>query len=130
METRGEKAVHQAPLTDHHRDMIVPLVNILNHNCKGRNNAWKAREIISEMALCGYKLGGNDLRELIWFIRQEGLIVGLCSTPHEGYFVANTPEEMDSTIKSLQSRLFKQRQTYLMLKRHQRLMMYTRARAR
>lgn len=129
METRAEKAVHQAPLTDHQRDMIVPLVNILNHNCKGLKNAWKARQIIAEMGACGYKLFSNDLRELVWFIRQEGLIVGLCATPHDGYFVATSPEEIQATLDSLNSRLYKQRKTYLMLKRQQRLMMYTRARA-
>jgi hypothetical protein len=115
-------------ISDKLRDALIPLVNYLNTNCKGKANAATNGKIRYDLGNEGCPIRAQDLREMMFYIRNEGLVVGLCATPHDGYFVAKDAAELNDTIASLNSRLINQRKTYLALKRQQRLLLFTGAR--
>lgn len=98
------------------KDTLQVLIDYFNEHCKGIKYATKAKHICEYMNQQNINICPQFLRDLIFQIRNESLVPGLCGTPQIGYFVAVDYEDMDNTIRSLESRLIKQIRTYRAMK--------------
>ncbi len=90
------------PLTDYEKKVLMPLVIKVFHHCKGKKYALSNKNFISRWG-GGYRLDPARLRKVINHIRNKGLIKGLIATS-KGYYVAQSRQELEDYIKSLQGR--------------------------
>lgn len=91
-----------SPLSDYERDELVPLVVQVLQHCKGKKFALSNKNFISRWG-GGYKLNPARFRKVVNHVRNKGLIKGLIATS-KGYYIAQTRQELEDYIKSLQGR--------------------------
>ena len=91
-----------SPLSDYERDELVPLVVQVLQHCKGKKYALSNKNFISRWG-GGYKLNPARFRKVVNYVRNKGLIKGLIATS-KGYYIAQTRQELEDYIKSLQGR--------------------------
>lgn len=91
-----------SPLSDYERDELVPLVVQVLQHCKGKKYALSNKNFISRWG-GGYKLNPARFRKVVNHVRNKGLIKGLIATS-KGYYIAQTRQELEDYIKSLQGR--------------------------
>lgn len=84
----------QMPLAlDRQRDQLRALViHALGLSHRGRANGVRGRELASKVGVTE-----RTLRLLISAAREEG--AAICGKPETGYFIANTPEEIEETAQ-------------------------------
>lgn len=63
----------------------------------GKDNGIKAEHLASEMDITT-----RQVRELVSALREDGTAV--CGKPETGYYIANTPEELEETCQFLRNR--------------------------
>ena len=90
------------PLTDYEKDELVPLVVQVLQHCKGKKYALSNKNFINRWG-SGYKLNPARFRKVINYIRNKGMIKGLITTS-KGYYIAQSRQELEDYIKSLQGR--------------------------
>lgn len=84
-------------------EMIPHLVDILQGRI-GKGRAITSKEIEGHFESLGFKCGGPRVRKMIHFIRVTRRVKNLIATTL-GYYVAQTPQELQSYIKSLEERI-------------------------
>lgn len=104
-------------------ETVRVLIKFLESQCKGALNAKHNKSIMLHMEAQGHKISDPaTIRSLIQFIRVNDLLPGICSDTTHGYFLAESSEEMNSTLEKLRNRMLTQRATYNKLKRQQQVM--------
>lgn len=105
-----------SPLTDYERTKLLPVIVKCMRAHQGRRNMVAGSVIIAGMRRYGYKIDGPRLRKIINHIRTESLIPCLASSGG-GYFVAETSDELDECIASIEGRIASQQAIIDALKR-------------
>ncbi len=91
-----------AVLSDFEKEKILPDVVRMIKRRTGKGRAITSTDIILEWKGQG-KIDPSRIRKLINYIRNNGLVKGLVASS-KGYYVAQTREEMEAYIESLQGR--------------------------
>lgn len=90
------------PLNDYEKKRVLPiLVNILSSRV-GSSRAVTSSQFLN-VHLKDCPIDAARLRKVINYIRTKGLIQGLMATSR-GYYVAETREELEAYLESLQGR--------------------------
>lgn len=92
-----------APLNDYEQQILLPVLVRCLGNKVGRINSVTNTYICTAMRKAGYKLSDARLRKVINYIRNHGLVKGLIATC-DGYYVAETAQELRDYAESLRSR--------------------------
>jgi len=98
-------------------EIVGHVMDVLKSNAVGILNAKKAKDIILLLKARGIKMIPQTLRAIMWDIRNQELINGVCATPHIGYWIATDSDEIEDTVNSLRSRIVSQLQTYRSIKK-------------
>ena len=69
----------------------------------GRAKAVTNTSICKGLQNLGYKVNQARIRKVINHIRTHGIVIGLIATS-EGYYIADTAQEIDDYLKSLKGR--------------------------
>lgn len=94
---------HTEPLTDYERNILLPVIAKGLSMRVGAKRAVRNKEIVSAMRRAGYDLNDARLRKIINHIRCCGYVKCLVATS-KGYYVATSPDEVQSYIMSLGGR--------------------------
>lgn len=96
-------------LNDYEKNVLYPVIIAGLSRHKGKDSAISGKEICNALnqKMNGPKLVGPRLRKIIQAIRITGELGLVCST-RNGYFVAETEQEIDECIHSLQQRVNQQ----------------------
>lgn len=84
------------------RDKLVPLVCDMLTKANGR--PLPSQVIAEAIRKIGHKVDTRSVRRVISYIRREGLVPCVASSP-KGFFVANNVREITDTILSLEGRV-------------------------
>ena len=94
------------PLSFKEKQLIKPMVRgLLNH--KSRTNSISLKEIILGFAhskWSKYKVTSDNIKRIIFHIRVNNLVWGVCSDD-KGFFVANTKKEFRDHIRATKTKL-------------------------
>lgn len=85
-------------------------------NAKGEHNARNNEEFVNKLKGLGYKTSQVRIRKIMTDLRLNDKVLGLCSSRH-GYYVAETQQELFTTLVSLRDRIESQSATYKALHR-------------
>ena len=79
------------------------MINYIPH---GAANAKPRKEIIKDMALDGFKISDRAFRNTInrMILDKDALI---CTTSHKGYYIPDTPEDVEINTRECNSRISK-----------------------
>jgi len=91
------------PLSDYEKNSLVPRIVTGMRKIVGRERAITNAEIVARLKKEGYKLSEARVRKIINYIRVNGIIERLIATS-EGYYIANTDQEVRDYIESLKGR--------------------------
>ncbi len=91
------------PLTDYEKDTLLPIMIQGLMDKQGKQKAVKNWWICKCLQSKGYKITEARVRKLINHIRVSGMVIGLIATS-EGYYIADSIDEVDSYISSLHGR--------------------------
>lgn len=69
----------------------------------GKKNAITNKQIRLKLSAEGHRLADATIRKMVQYIRQHGIVKRVCSTSN-GYFVAETDEELNNWITSMKQR--------------------------
>jgi hypothetical protein len=83
----------------HSENKLIELIDLLSQH-RSRANGITCAQVSAKL-----KLRERKVRELVTEARFSA--VALCGTPEAGYFIADTPEELDETTAFLQHRAMK-----------------------
>lgn len=94
-----------AKLSDTERDRYVPLIVDILKCRKGISRAVTSTQISDQLHRdTGWHITGSRIRKIINHIRYNGLVRCLVASSH-GYYIAESKEQLDVYIESLQGRL-------------------------
>lgn len=89
-------------LNDYERGVLLPLVVGFLRDARGRKlTSYMIAEAIRKI---GHHTDTRSVRRVISYIRREGLVSCVASSP-KGFFVANNVREITDTILSLEGRV-------------------------
>lgn len=92
------------PLNEYERDILLPImVNSLITKI-GSKKAVTNVTIVSKLRSIGHKISEPRVRKIINHIRTHDLIKGIIATS-DGYYIAQSRQEYDDYIESLQGRI-------------------------
>ena len=89
-------------LNEYERGIIVPLV--CDMLTKANARPLPSQVIAEAIRKIGHKVDTRSVRRVISYIRREGLVSCVASSP-KGFFVANNVREITDTILSLEGRV-------------------------
>ena len=93
------------PLTDMEREVFLPPIIKGLYVKVGKQKAVTNKDIVRGLkANCDIKIGEARVRKIINHIRNNDIIPCLIATS-KGYYIAETPEEVDDYIDSLYGRI-------------------------
>lgn len=92
-----------ARLTDYERTCILPQVCKILSTCRGKSRAVTNKQVCRALRTGGNPVDPPRLRKVINRIRIDSLVENLVATS-DGYYVAQTREEMEAYIESLKGR--------------------------
>jgi hypothetical protein len=92
------------PLSDYERGKLLPvfIANFRDNNV-GPGHAVSNRAIVSMLKSFGYKVTEIQVRKVINYIRNKGLLPGLVANS-DGYYITKDPEVIKKYIESLDGR--------------------------
>lgn len=90
------------PLTEYEQNLCPIIARGLSTKI-GKDKAITNKQICTAMVNAGYKLSDSRLRKIINHIRISGMVKCVIATS-DGYYIAQTREEMQSYLESLGSR--------------------------
>lgn len=91
------------PLTDYEKDTLLPIMIQGLMDKQGKHKAVKNWYICKCLQVKGYKISEARVRKIINHIRVNGMVIGLIATS-EGYYIADSIDELNSYISSLEGR--------------------------
>jgi hypothetical protein len=92
-------------LTDHEKNVLVPLFIKGFQKKIGRKNAVTARQISKALKdNFSHKVDGPRIRKIVNFIRMNWLVPGLVATS-QGYYIETDKEEVSKYVRSLTGRI-------------------------
>ena len=91
------------PLNEYELNILLPIMIQGLISKLGKDNAIKNFQICTALKAKGYKVDQARIRKLINHIRINGMVIGLIATS-DGYYIAETQEEMESYLQSLKGR--------------------------
>lgn len=105
-----------APLTDHEREVLLPLFVKGLSGKFGERHAVTNTQMRKGLRKAGYKVGDPRVRKIINHIRINGLVTCLIATS-KGYYIAETEAEAVAYLESLDQRIEAQRAVWKATKR-------------
>lgn len=108
------------PLTDYETGVLLPLLVRGLQTKIGHNSAVTNKHIVTSLKPT-YKISDARVRKIINHIRTNDLVPGLIATS-EGYFIAETEEELLEYEESLKGREDAIRQVRLSIARQRRIL--------
>jgi len=94
---------YTADLDQYEKGKLLPAIMAGMKSKVGSENAISSREAIQKMKAAGFKIDGPRFRKIMHVIRVSGMMKGVVGTS-KGYYIANTPLEWGSYIKSITER--------------------------
>lgn len=91
------------PLTEYEKDTLLPLMIQGLMSKQGKKNAVTNSHICLMLKKQGYTISDARVRKLINHIRVNGMVIGLIASS-DGYYRADTLEELDDYLGSLKGR--------------------------
>lgn len=91
------------PLTEYEKDTLLPLMIQVLMAKQGKKNAVTNSRICLMLKSKGYTISDSRVRKLINHIRVNGMVIGLIASS-DGYYRADTLEELDDYLVSLKGR--------------------------
>lgn len=109
------------PLQKDDKELVRLISDGLNHMPKGKEYSRPISYFIGRLEGFNIIVDEIKLRKIFQYIRINDLAVGLCSD-NTGYWITESPEELEDTIKSLEDRIRNQQITIDALKRQVNIM--------
>lgn len=91
------------PLTDYEINFLVPQFERSMKKHVGKANAVTNKQIVQGMLNAGYKINDAKVRKIFNWIRTNDIVYGIIATS-DGYYIAETKEEIAEYIESLEGR--------------------------
>ncbi len=91
-------------LNDYERDVLLPLIVPVWKNRRGRDRSITNKTFIKRLRNEGHRIDGPRFRKIMHVIRVSGMVPGILATS-DGYYVAQTEEEWEDYIRSINERL-------------------------
>ncbi|MDR2009921.1 MAG: hypothetical protein LBQ22_05520 [Bacteroidales bacterium] len=108
------------PLTDYEAEVLLPLLIRGLHTKIGHNSAVTNKHIVTSLKHT-YNISDARVRKIINHIRTNDLVPGLIATS-EGYFIAETEDELLEYEESLKGREDAIKQVRLSIARQRRIL--------
>lgn len=108
-------------LNEEDKELVRIISEGLNSMPKGKKYSSNISYFIERLATVGLVVDEIKLRKIFQYIRLKDLVLGLCSDS-TGYWVTDSPEELEATIRSLEDRIKNQLTTIQALKRQLNLL--------
>lgn len=105
-------------ITELSQELLWCIKQTVTARAMGFHEAKKAKDIVALVyRFHGITTNTRTVRRAINHCRNNDLLPGLCATPHIGYWIAESSEEIEDCIDSLRSRIINQLRTYRNLKK-------------
>lgn len=99
------------------QELLWSIKQVITAYAMGFENAKRAKDIVELVyRFHGLKTSTRIVRNVVNHCRNNDLLPGICATPHVGYWIAESSDEIQDCIESLRSRIIHQLQTYRNLK--------------